>query len=91
MSKVKCYDGHKTGLYARDRRSKGKGSGEQPRGDQFSKKQRRGRKGATRQATATFNDENSKGQGRISLSQAMFDEHKLWVGLMVDAKPSEVQ
>jgi hypothetical protein len=81
MLKIECYDCHKKGHYARDCRPKAKIGGDQPRSDQVSKNHRRGRRGGEYETNAPTKGEDSKEEGRISLSNAQFDEHKSWAGL----------
>jgi hypothetical protein len=88
MSKVECYECHKTGHYARDCWAKNNGGSNQPRGGQVSKNHHRGQRGAQRgtRNIHTRNDD-SKDEGRISLSKALFDEHESWAGLTVGSEP----
>jgi hypothetical protein len=88
MSKIECYECHKTGHYARDCWSRTKGGSNRPRGGQVNKNHHRGQRGAQRGTRHTpTNGEDSKDEGRISLSKALFDEHESWAGLTVCSEP----
>jgi hypothetical protein len=89
MSKVECYECHKTGHYARDCWSNTKGGSNQPRNGQVSKNHHRGQRGAQRGRNTHTRNDDSKEEGRISLSKALFDEHESWVGLTVGSEPMQ--
>jgi hypothetical protein len=72
----------------RDCWSKIKGGSNQPRGGQVSKNHHHGQRGVQRGTRNTrTKGEDSKEEGRISLSKALFDEHESWAGLTVGSDP----
>jgi hypothetical protein len=83
MSKIECNECHKTRHYARDFWSKTKSGSNQPNGNQVSKTNRRGHRGAQRGTSSPTEGDGSKVEGRICLSIALFDEHESWAGRTV--------